>query len=80
MSKLGAALGFGSESASSPAIAEDIDELDEAAVSEKPKGGGSAETLAMKQFMRATTAEEKASAMKDFLEACGAIGTDDGAY
>ena len=79
MSKLGAALGFGSESASSPAIAEDIDEMDAEVPSEKP-AGGSAETLAMKQFMRATTPEAKASAMRDFLEACGAVGTDDGAY
>ncbi len=39
-----------------------------------PKGGGSAELLAMKQFERASTTEAKVQAMKDFLEACGATG------
>lgn len=37
--------------------------------SEKPKA--TAETLAMKQFERASTTEAKVAAMKDFLEACG---------
>ncbi len=47
------------------------DESDSGPKSEKTEGSGSAEVLAMKQFMRATTPDAKASALKDFLEACG---------
>lgn len=63
MGKLSKAIGFPDEGESD----------DEAPVSEdaEKKVSASAEVLAMKQFMRAETAEAKASAMRDFIEACG---------
>ena len=79
MSKLGDALGFGTkgEETAPSSIPEDVEAMD--AKAERP-AGGSAEVLAMKQFERATSTEAKVAALKDFLEACGAIGTDDAAY
>lgn len=67
MGKLSKAMGFPDEEESS-------DESPVSEVPEKKKVSASAEVLAMKQFMRADTAEAKASAMRDFLEACGATG------
>lgn len=36
-----------------------------------------AEVLAMKAFSKAASPEAKASALKDFLRACGALGYED---
>lgn len=36
-----------------------------------------AEVLAMKQFLKASSPEDKAAALKDFLRACGAIGYEE---
>ncbi len=63
-SKIGKALGFGD-------LGADGVEPDEDDAEGETKGSASAEVLAMKQFMRADTAEAKAAAMKDFMEACG---------
>ncbi len=46
------------------------DESVEDPTDEAPKDA-EAEVTAMKLFMKASTAEAKASAMRDFLEACG---------
>ncbi len=64
MGKLSKAIGFPTDEEESS---------DESPVSEVPekKVSASAEVLAMKQFMRADTAEAKAAAMRDFIEACG---------
>lgn len=70
MSKLGAALGFGEPDAESPAIAEDVDEMDEDAEVPSQKGS-SAEVLAMKMFMSAKSPEDKVEAFKHLLESCG---------
>lgn len=70
--KIGKAIGF-------PGLKDDFSdepEMDEEAPASEdtePKAA-TAETLAMKQFERATTTEAKVQAMKDFLEACGATG------
>ncbi len=74
-SKLGKALGFEMDGGDElpPSIPEDVDEMDEKA---EKSSGNSAELLAMKQFERASSPEAKVQAMKDFLEACGAIGSD----
>lgn len=60
-SKIGKALGF-----PSPDEESEDPELDV-----EPVSDNKAEVLAMKQFMRADTAEAKATALKDFMEACG---------
>jgi len=45
---------------------------------ESPDGDSDdAEVLAMKAFSKATSPEAKASALKDFLRACGALGYED---
>ncbi len=72
MSKLGDALGFGMKGEgdeSPPSIPEDVGELD--AKAEKPSGD--AEVMAMDMFMKASTAEAKAEALKGFLSACGVM-------
>ncbi len=73
-SPIGKALGYGDLGAEPSAEA-----LDEAPMSEEPtvkKDTGSAELMAMKMFTKATSDEAKVSALKAFLEACGAIGSD----
>ena len=65
MSKVSDALGMDMGEEPMPMSAEGTPEDVE------PKGSASAEVLAMKQFDRATSPEDKAQAMKDFLEACG---------
>ncbi len=53
---------------------ESEDDSDDDVVDTKSKKAdpqGKAEVMAMRAFMRGTTAEEKASSMRDFLEACG---------
>ena len=77
MGKLGKALGF-LDMEEDPAADDTADE--ESPASKKEPKAASAETLAMKQFERASTTEAKVQAMKDFLEACGAIGTDEESY
>ena len=47
---------------------EDATESEEESTDE---AGGAAGELAMKQFSRATSPKEKASAMYDFMQACG---------
>ncbi len=63
--KIAMALGF-------PESDSEDDSDDDSVESKKePDQQNKAEVLAMKQFMRAETAEAKATAMKDFMEACG---------
>lgn len=48
---------------------------DAVSAEDEPKVGttdSKAEVMAMRAFMRADTAEGKAAALKDFMEACGA--------
>ncbi len=70
MGKVASALGLdmGDEAPASEPMETSMD--DESA-EEKPKGPVSAEVLAMKAFDRATSPEQKAQALKDFLSACG---------
>lgn len=67
MGKIGKAIGY-QESAS-----DDLG-MQEPGAEVGGKEPAGADVLAMKQFMRATSPEEKAQAMKDFLEACGCMG------
>ncbi len=69
MGKIGKALGFGDLGATSMDDSTG-DESVEDPTDEAPKDA-EAEVTAMKLFMKASTAEAKASAMRDFLEACG---------
>jgi hypothetical protein len=71
MGKLGDVLGF--DAAAEVAPEENL--ATESVAEEKPKGG-SAEVMAMKMFSKASSPEAKVAAMKAFLEACGAIGSD----
>lgn len=74
-SKLGKALGFSMDEGDASDMDDDTPPSVADPLEDKPKGG-SAEILAMKQFERATTTEAKVQALKDFLEACGAIGDE----
>ncbi len=73
MGKLSKVMGF-------PSLGEAADPMDDGdgMDAETPKddsseapGTGKAEVLAMKQFERAKTPQEKAQAMYDFMQACG---------
>ncbi len=72
-SSIGKAIGYGEAPGGPPSLMGDVDEMDSEAgpdSAETPAPAG-AETLAMKQFERATTTEAKVQAMKDFLESLG---------
>ena len=79
-SKLGAALGFPGLDSGSADEGDSSDASMEPSVKDtsekKPDGGGSAETMAMKMFEKASSTEAKVTAMKAFLEACGATSSD----
>ena len=74
-SKLGKALGFGMGEEleeAPPSIPEDVDAMD----AKVKKPAASAEVMAMKLFMSATTPEAKAEALKAFGESCGWTGAE----
>lgn len=66
MSKLSDALGMGDEPMPEDSEAEAMVPMEE-----ESKASPEAEVLAMKQFKRAKTPEDMASALRSFLEACG---------
>ena len=73
MGKLSAALGLGGSD--DEGDSSDISEPPMSASEPKPKGD-SAELMAMKMFMKASSPEAKLAAFKAILEACGATGSD----
>ena len=75
-SKLGKALGGLGGSLDMGSGDEDMGSEEEAPMSDAKPDTGSAELMAMKMFEKATSPEAKVSALKAFLEACGAIGSD----
>lgn len=76
MGKLSAALGLSDMGGDEPPVEDDMGEAPLSESTEKKSDTGSAELMAMKMFEKATSPEAKVTALKAFLEACGAIGTD----